>query len=346
MKKIKLHEAGGARTFLMTTAALSLALTVATPSNAIACDETSQDLYAGQSEKIGIVKVCYGGGSANDWVEFDTTGGDWRMTEAHLAIEADSNDIPTRKGNAVPGKFEFQENFDPSMQKYRFEGLTIAGTDYVSAHAKVENTNTDAVESAWVIDDHVKQFPGNDWSTYFQANSGGTQFLCGTGGTSKCVFVTANTYQGDLGGIDGAGKICQEEADDSDIVPNGTYKAWLASTNGDDPESRFTQSTVPYKLVNGDKVADDWADLTDGSLDHAIDRDQYDYGILGDKEVWTNVKPDGKNLNLAACNPPAWDSNDASKRGYYGLLDKTDGNWTQHDAQGCNRRAHLYCFQQ
>jgi hypothetical protein len=71
---------------------------------------------------------------------------------------------------------------------------------------------------------------------------------------------------------------CQALAEGAGL--SGTFKAWISGRvdtgSGPVPHGavdRFTQATVPYELVNGTKVADDWADLTDGTLDHAIELD-------------------------------------------------------------------------
>lgn len=63
---------------------------------------------------------------------------------------------------------------------------------------------------------------------------------------------------------------------------------------------RFTQNPGPYVLVNGTRVADNWADLTDGTLDHAIDRTEANLPLADGAEarVWTNTTTAG----------PAWDN--------------------------------------
>jgi hypothetical protein len=37
------------------------------------------------------------------------------------------------------------------------------------------------------------------------------------------------------------------------------------------PSVRFTRSAVPYRLIDGTLIANDWADLTDGTIAHDLD---------------------------------------------------------------------------
>ena len=87
----------------------------------------------------------------------------------------------------------------------------------------------------------------------------------------QIVFVTSDTYDGDLGGLVGADAKCQALADAAGL--DGTFRAWL-SDDAESPSTRFTQSTDPYWLVDGTVVADSWADLIHGSIAHAIDLDE------------------------------------------------------------------------
>ncbi len=82
----------------------------------------------------------------------------------------------------------------------------------------------------------------------------------------KTVFVTSITFDGNTGGLAGADEKCQADADrPASIVPEGTYLAWL-SDGTDSPDTRFTKSSHPYILPDGTMIAEDSADLTDGSL--------------------------------------------------------------------------------
>ena len=89
----------------------------------------------------------------------------------------------------------------------------------------------------------------------------------------KTVFITSAKFKGNLGGLAGADDKCQAEADDpASIVPSGTYLAWL-SDGTDSPDTRFTKSAHPYILLDGTKIAENYTDLTDGTILHAINID-------------------------------------------------------------------------
>ena len=114
---------------------------------------------------------------------------------------------------------------------------------------------------------------------------------------SKTVFASSERYDGNLGGLAGADAKCQALADAAEVYnPRliGTFKAWLSdSTAG--PATRFTHSPFPYVLVNGTQVADNWADLTDGSLDSPINvTEQGDTVPTGyPARVWTGTGTNG-----------------------------------------------------
>ena len=84
------------------------------------------------------------------------------------------------------------------------------------------------------------------------------------------VFVTSTSYDGNLGGLAGADAKCQDQADAAGLT--GTFKAWLSDAKGS-PSTRFTRSAgAPYVLVDGTVIADNYAGLTSGSLEHPINQ--------------------------------------------------------------------------
>jgi hypothetical protein len=80
---------------------------------------------------------------------------------------------------------------------------------------------------------------------------------------AKRVFITSLKYDGNLGGLAGADAKCQARAVAATLP--GTYKAWLSDATGS-PSTRFTKSTIPYRLVDGTLIANDFVDLTDGTV--------------------------------------------------------------------------------
>ena len=117
----------------------------------------------------------------------------------------------------------------------------------------------------------------------------------------KTVFVTSAKFKGSLGGLAGADDKCQAEADGrASIVPSGTYLAWL-SDGTDSPDTRFTKSAHPYMLPDGTKIAENFTDLTDGSVLNKINSDPTGKP-LGLQLFWTGTKSDGTtSQNLVTC---------------------------------------------
>ena len=201
----------------------------------------------------------------------------------------------------------------------------------------------------------------------------------GDGGsdTGKLVFVSSQRYDGNFGGgqrVLGhleADARCQDLAEAANL--GGTFKAWISGRvdTGAGPlphgvVDRFTQSSEPYRLVGGTQVADDWADLTDGSLDHAIDRTETGAAIEGETRVWTNTttdarawdnsrqcspgpNPDVPGISTWSCGAPSWTPGDCRfESGKFGQATSTTSSWTGTSTSNtaCDNQFRLYCFEQ
>ncbi len=81
--------------------------------------------------------------------------------------------------------------------------------------------------------------------------------------SEKRAFITSLKYNGNLGGLAGADAKCQARADAAGL--GGTWKAWLSDSKTS-ASSRLTHSPLPYRLLNGTVLADNWAGLTSGSI--------------------------------------------------------------------------------
>jgi hypothetical protein len=171
---------------------------------------------------------------------------------------------------------------------------------------------------------------------------------CGTGGACTVFAVSAPT--GALGGLDGADDLCQTTADTYG-VPSGRYRAWLSDSTGS-PATRFRRSSGPYVRLDGEVVANDWADLTDGSL--LTGPGQLPYGPRGylivSDPVWTNTLPDGQSAGGPSCQD--WQSALPADMGLTGVsvtfpMGPSWTYFTPPSAAHCdNAISKLYCFQQ
>jgi hypothetical protein len=195
----------------------------------------------------------------------------------------------------------------------------------------------------------------------------------------KVVFLSSQLFDGNFGnGQPGSGHLaadqrCQDLADAASLP--GTFKAWISGRvdTGAGPlphgvVDRFTQNPGPYVLVNGTQVADDWADLTDGTLDHAIDRTEANLPLAmgAEARVWTNTTTSGlawdNGRNCATgpsesvptpsswtCGAPSWTAGDCVfQSGKFGLATSTTSTWTGTEISNinCTNTFHLYCFEQ
>ena len=132
----------------------------------------------------------------------------------------------------------------------------------------------------------------------------------------------------------------------------GTYKAWLSSSTTS-VRDRFDRDydDAPFVRTDGARVANDWADLTDGTLLAAIDKDEFGHTGEGITDrVWTNTNIYGnKKEGSNDCN--GWTSSDLDFVSKIGNVLATDAKWTDRrdsalGLYGCRILFRLYCFQQ
>lgn len=174
------------------------------------------------------------------------------------------------------------------------------------------------------------------------------------GCTSECVrehrlvFVSSQMYKGNLEpaiesftGLDLADAHCQFLA----LVAghSGTFRAWL-SDETKSPSNRFgvpANFSGIYELPNGILVAQGWQDLTDGTLEHAIDIDEKGQTIEP-SAVWTNTATSGVGV-VNHC--LGWTSNDFDEHGMVGSTQAINKTWTSVDSITCSAQGRLYCIQ-
>lgn len=166
--------------------------------------------------------------------------------------------------------------------------------------------------------------------------------------SAKRVFVTSTTYNGNLGGLSGADSKCQTRANAVNL--GGTWKAWLSISPSDYPTSvaaRFTHNSGPYQLLNGVTIANNWVDLTDGTLQNPINLTEFRTTPNYMSCVWTSTDIQGNFLpiqgNLTACNN--YTSADLNYS-WCGRNGSTDSNWTKWSTDRCDQQHPLYCFEQ
>ena len=140
---------------------------------------------------------------------------------------------------------------------------------------------------------------------------------------------------GNLGGITGADAICSAEA--ASLSLPGSFEAWLADGTTS-PAARFLQDGAAYQRLDGVRIADSWADLTDGTLDAPI--------VTGVPSllVWTGAASDGTPIGGNCAN---WTSGVAPQQGRLGNAVQSNSQWSGGAGEAfCNTSLAVYCFEQ
>src|SRR5207245_9449153 len=100
---------------------------------------------------------------------------------------------------------------------------------------------------------------------------------------TRRAFITSSAFTADFGGAGAGDTACQNLANAAGL--GGTWMAWVSDSNSS-PSARFSRATVPYRLLDGTRVAASYAALASGTLEHGIDRDQRGT-VWPTREVWT-----------------------------------------------------------
>jgi hypothetical protein len=153
------------------------------------------------------------------------------------------------------------------------------------------------------------------------------------------VFVTSDTFNGNLGGLDGADTKCTDAASAAGL--GGNWTAWL-SDNSTNAGTRIADGE--YQLLDGTVVANNLDDLTDGTLDAGINLDEEEIAVTTNPDVWTGTDAGGTHLaGFGDCT--SWSTTDNAVRGRIGRSTRDDAFWT--DVGGgnpCDSTRRLYCF--
>ena len=228
-------------------------------------------------------------------------------------------------------------------------GTTLACVSLVTACGSFGSTSTDGPGDADAVDgtrrgDAASLGDASD-APVEDAEAG----ACG--GEAACprfVFVTSDLYTSeDLGASIGADGKCTLRAALAGTLPalaNRTYKAWVSDANASTSASaRLTHGTMPYRLANGTPVANDWRQLTSGTLLHAINLDERGTEV-GQDFVWTGTTGFGQSTGSTCMN---WSLNGAGNTGTVGGASAADNSsWTIAGTAPCGEGHRLYCIEQ
>jgi hypothetical protein len=162
-----------------------------------------------------------------------------------------------------------------------------------------------------------------------------TSYLC-TPYTPKRAFVSSTVVNGAFGGLAQADAICQAAA--NAVGLGGSYKAWLSDATAS-PATRFTRSLLPYALVDGTRIADNWADLVSGSLNNRLHLTET--GVAYSDYVYTATTNNGTYFGGWDCN--GWTTTAADARVGYS---PDENQWSGVGTISCGEAMRLYCFEQ
>lgn len=162
---------------------------------------------------------------------------------------------------------------------------------------------------------------------------------------SRTIFVTGDTFNGSLGGLDGGDSKCQAAAADAGL--DGSYRAWLS--DGSENAADRMVAGGPLRLANGVIVATTARELSvTGPLAPIVvderGRTVDGGGCDGGLPVWTATSGDGGNIKSLDC--ARWGSSVATSNGLAGVAGGAGALWTAACVRTCAQSAALYCIEQ
>lgn len=174
------------------------------------------------------------------------------------------------------------------------------------------------------------------------------------------VFVTSEKYSGNLGGISGANNKCQARAQAAANINTLTlrsgyiFKAWLSDNSTNAKDNIHSTLDLPYRLLDGTLIANNMADLTDGTI-YTTDLIRSKINLtelkstIGDDYVWTKTLVNGTKVTAWDRDCLNWTTSASSSTDSTGDTGKTDyvmRYWTYSQVSIlCSNQARLYCFE-
>ncbi len=237
----------------------------------------------------------------------------------------------------APSRIVLDERLPKNVQSISIDRDSVSGTYLfaIAANSQSGVTNltfpTSVRLQGFFISDDTNPGQKEVWITA-QKDSGGQPYVDLRFGNWRRVFVTSAGYSGNFG-LAGADANCQAMADSSGL--GGIWTAWL-STSSTPAKSRI--GDYRYVLVDTSiVVAENKADLLDGSLQSAINLDEQ--GSPSSATVWTGTLADGSS------SPDTCTDWSGAGSAISGSAASSAAQWTDSAVVGCGGSARLYCFE-
>jgi hypothetical protein len=168
--------------------------------------------------------------------------------------------------------------------------------------------------------------------------------------TAIVMYVTTSTTDGwklgdtlDDDGRNGADDMCK--TDKPAALTQTNVRALLTVSSSDEirdmPANYGVNTIAQIQRPDGTKIADNWTDLLDGSIDNAVS--------LSELRVWTGSGSNGSLESSFNCSE--WRNRANSNGGVTAFTDVTDATWLDKGANivgvsgaSCGLQRHLYCI--
>ena len=185
----------------------------------------------------------------------------------------------------------------------------------------------------------------------------GCDIDCGFAG--RRIFLSSQTFTGDMGTRAGADLACETMASTAGLRHSERFKALLADAEGapNDFVAADPQDDRPFILPTGLVLANSYTDLIDSGPGAGVTSTELGE-ILYERVVWTNVNPFGDAyLKSPASTCGSWTSADpfeSARVGYNAVAPgdaaalaewKSKKQWLSFSLEGCSESFRIYCIE-
>ena len=174
---------------------------------------------------------------------------------------------------------------------------------------------------------------------------------------ARVAFVTAATFAANLGGLVGADAVCATAAAAAGLDNASNFLAYLGDGVAA-PANRFTDGLAatgyPYARRDGQKLADDLADVFATGLRVPLDVTELGTSLPPTQYAWTGVDIHGEPADEHC---QAWSTASFKVLGVAGQISPAsdseadlfawgmDGHWAKFASLACSYQRHVYCFE-